>query len=60
MSEFTVTGRWKTPGGWQQFEREITAENENVAREHTFAQFGSEHGLSRPQVEIDGIDEVAR
>ncbi|PSP51400.1 50S ribosomal protein L18a, partial [Halobacteriales archaeon QH_1_68_42] len=34
------------------FEKTIDAENENVAREHTLAEFGSRHGLERTQVEI--------
>ncbi|PSP33908.1 50S ribosomal protein L18a [Halobacteriales archaeon QH_10_67_22] len=56
MSEFTVTGRWQARDGWQSFEKTIEADNEDVAREHTFAEFGSKHGLKRPQVEIEGVD----
>jgi len=57
MSEYTVTGRWRTRDGWQPFETEITAENEDVARERVYAVLGSKHRLKRPQIEID---EVAR
>jgi large subunit ribosomal protein LX len=57
MSTYTVTGRWKTPEGWQTFESEIEAVNENVAEEHTYAEFGSRHGLDRNEIEIS---EVAR
>jgi len=56
MSEFTVTGKWNARDGWQSFEKEIEAENEDVAREHTLAEFGSKHGLKRTQVEIEGVD----
>jgi Ribosomal protein L20A (L18A) len=56
MSEFTVTGRWKARDGWQSFEKSVQAANEDVAREHTFAEFGSKHGLKRTQVEIEGVD----
>ncbi|WP_415379912.1 50S ribosomal protein L18Ae [Halosimplex rarum] len=56
MSEFTVTGQWSARDGWQPFEKEIEAENENVAREHVLAEFGSKHGLKRTQVEIEGVD----
>jgi large subunit ribosomal protein LX len=56
MSEFTVTGQWKARDGWQSFEKEIDAENENVAREHILAEFGSQHGLKRTQVEIEGVN----
>jgi large subunit ribosomal protein LX len=55
MSEYTVTGRWKTPDGWQIFEKTVEAENENVAEERTFAEFGSRHGLTRTQIEIEEV-----
>jgi large subunit ribosomal protein LX len=55
MSEYTVTGRWKTPDGWQTFEKTVEAENETVAEEHTYAEFGSRHGLSRRQVEVEEV-----
>lgn len=57
MTEYTVSGRWKTASGWQSFETALTAENENVAIEHTYATLGSRHGLKRTQIEIE---EVAR
>jgi large subunit ribosomal protein LX len=56
MSEFTVTGKWNARDGWQSFEKTVEAENEDVAREHTLAEFGSKHGLKRTQVEISGVD----
>ncbi|PSP27215.1 50S ribosomal protein L18a [Halobacteriales archaeon QH_2_65_14] len=56
MSEYTVTGRWKARDGWQSFEKAIEAENEDVATERVYAEFGSKHGLKRPQVEIDGVE----
>jgi large subunit ribosomal protein LX len=56
MSEFTVSGRWQARDGWQTFEKTIEAENENVAQEYTYAEFGSKHGLKRAQVEIEGVD----
>jgi large subunit ribosomal protein LX len=56
MSEFTVTGQWQARDGWQDFEKAIEAENEDVAVEYTYAEFGSKHGLKRTQVEIAGVD----
>jgi large subunit ribosomal protein LX len=56
MSEFTVTGSWESRDGWQAFETEIEAENDDVARERTYAEFGSRHGLKRRQVEIDEVN----
>jgi large subunit ribosomal protein LX len=55
MSEFTVSGRFQTRGGWQRFEQTIDADNESVAVEHTYADFGSKHGLNRMQVEIEEV-----
>lgn len=55
--KYTVTGRWKARDGWQPFEKELEAENENVARERVYAEFGSKHGLKRPQVAIDEVAE---
>ena len=55
MSEYTVTGRWQTPDGWEVFEKDIEAANEDVAVEHTYADFGSKHGLKRTQVEIEEV-----
>ena len=55
MTTYTVTGRWKSPSGWQNFEIEIDAVNESVAEEHTYAEFGSRHGLKRPQVDISEV-----
>jgi large subunit ribosomal protein LX len=52
MTEFTVTGRWQGRDGWQPFETEISAPNEDVATEHAYATFGSRHGLKRTQIEI--------
>ncbi|QGN07416.1 50S ribosomal protein L18a [Halorhabdus sp. CBA1104] len=56
MSEFTVNGQFEARDGWQTFEKEIEAENENVAEERIYAEFGSQHGLKRAQIEIEGVD----
>ncbi|RXK50223.1 50S ribosomal protein L18Ae [Halorientalis pallida] len=55
MTEFTVSGRWQARDGWQSFEKTIEAENEDVAVEHTYAEFGSKHGLKRTQVEVGEV-----
>ena len=55
MSEFVVSGRFQDRTGHREFEKTIEAPNENVAREHTLWQLGSEHGLKRMQVEINGV-----
>ncbi|QCC50897.1 50S ribosomal protein L18Ae [Halapricum salinum] len=56
MSTFTVRGSFQARDGPQPFEKEIEAPNENVATEHTLAEFGSKHGLKRTQVEIDEVE----
>jgi large subunit ribosomal protein LX len=56
MSTFTVRGSFQARDGPQSFETEIDAPNEDVATEHTYAEFGSKHGLKRTQVEIDEVE----
>ncbi len=57
MSQYTVTGKFQARDGWQEFESTVDAENENVAQEHTYANFGSQHGLKRTQIEIEGVEQ---
>ena len=56
MSEFTVRGRFPARYGEQAFEKTIEAPNSDVAVEHVYANFGSQHGLKRTQIDIDGVD----
>jgi large subunit ribosomal protein LX len=56
MSDYTVSGRWKARDGWQSFEKQLEAENEDVAVEHVYAEFGSKHGLKRTQVDVQGVE----
>jgi large subunit ribosomal protein LX len=55
MNEFTVTGKWKARDGWQSFEKAVEAENDDVAAEYVYADFGSKHGLQRTQIEIEEV-----
>ena len=57
MSEFTVSGRFQSRNDWRSFEKDVEAPNESVARDRAYARFGSEHGLKRTQVEIEGVGE---
>lgn len=50
-----VSGRFEVRGSWQQFDKTLEAENEDVATEHVLSQVGSQHGLKRTQVEIDEV-----
>ncbi|MFC4549582.1 MULTISPECIES: 50S ribosomal protein L18Ae [Halorussus] len=56
MSEFTVRGRYQDRDGWRNFETSVEAENENVAREHAYANFGGRHGLKRTQLEVEEVE----
>ncbi|MFW5974481.1 MAG: 50S ribosomal protein L18Ae [Natrialbaceae archaeon] len=58
MRQFTISGQFHSREGPRSFTREITAVNENVAREHVLSQFGSEHGLKRTQVSIQDVIEA--
>ena len=55
MSQFTVRGAFKARGGQQSFETTIEAPNENVARERTFATFGSKHNVKRTQMDVTEV-----
>jgi len=56
MSEFTVRGRFRSRDGWQEFETSVDADNEDVARERTYAEFGSQHGVKRTQLEVSEVE----
>ena len=55
MDKYTVTGKWKARDGWQTFEKTVEAENDDVAVEYVYSDFGSKHGLQRTQVEIQEV-----
>jgi large subunit ribosomal protein LX len=56
MSEFTVRGSFPARFGEQAFEKQIEAPNEDVAVEWVYTEFGSQQGLKRTQIDIDGVD----
>ncbi|MFC6837400.1 50S ribosomal protein L18Ae [Halomarina ordinaria] len=56
MSQYTVTGRFQARDGWKDFSKSVEAPNEDVAVEHTYAEFGSKHGLKRTQLEVSGVE----
>jgi large subunit ribosomal protein LX len=55
MSTFTVRGSFPARDGAQDFEKEVEAPNEDVATEHVYSRFGSEHNLKRTQVTIEEV-----
>ncbi|PSP56713.1 50S ribosomal protein L18a [Halobacteriales archaeon QS_1_67_19] len=56
MSEFTVRGEYQARDGWQNFETTVEADNEDVARERTYANFGGRHSLKRTEVEVEEVE----
>ncbi len=56
MSTFTVRGRYQSRDGWSPFESAVEAPNEAVARERTYANLGSQHGLKRRQIELEEVE----
>ncbi|MFQ3318381.1 MAG: large subunit ribosomal protein LX [Natronomonas sp.] len=56
MSAFTVRGSFPARFGEQEFEKQVDAPNEDVAVERAYTQLGSQHGLKRPKITIDGVD----
>jgi large subunit ribosomal protein LX len=55
MSTFTVSGRFQSRDGSQEFTKTVEAPNENVAREHVVSQLGSQHNLKRTQIELSEV-----
>lgn len=55
MDEYTVSGQWQARDEWQSFETRIEAENEDVATERVYAEFGSRHGLKRTQIDVQEV-----
>ena len=41
----------------RKFSKEIEAPTERVAREHTYADLGSRHGLNRNKIKITSVNE---
>jgi large subunit ribosomal protein LX len=58
MSQYAVSGRYQTRDGYQSFTKTVTAENADVAAERVYSRLGSEHGLKRTQVDLDGAEPV--
>mgnify|MGYP000521172172 CR=1 FL=1 len=57
MPEYKVSGRFEPGGDERGFTQVVEAENEDVARERTYANLGSRHRLKRTQIEIQQVNE---
>ncbi len=58
MPEYEVNGSFEPGGEERDFTQMVEAENEDVARERTYANLGSRHRLKRTQIEIDEVNET--
>ena len=55
MTTYTVSGRFQSRDSYQDFTKEIEAENESLARERLYTVVGSQHNRKRAQIEIDEV-----
>lgn len=55
MSQFTVRGRFRSRDGWQDFEKAVEADNEDVARERVYAEMGSRHHIKRTRIDLTEV-----
>lgn len=58
MSMYEIQGRYKAGEigkAWQSFSKVIDSENEKNAVEWVYSLIGSEHGLKRNRIKIDGV-----
>jgi len=58
MAKFLVTGTISAGGKSQPFEKVLEAASEKLAREHTYALFGSNAGLKRSAIKIASAEKV--
>ncbi|WP_418281326.1 50S ribosomal protein L18Ae [Halorubrum sp. DTA98] len=55
MSTYTVSGRFQSRDGFQEFTKDVEAENEDLARERIYTNVGSQHSRKRTQIEIEEV-----
>jgi large subunit ribosomal protein LX len=53
--EFEVKGTFRMGKDWKPYKKVISAPNEKLARERTFAVIGSQHNLKRMYIKIDDV-----
>jgi len=56
--DFTVKGTFKAGLKWEHFSKKVTSQNKKNAIEKAYSLIGSEHGLERRLVKIEGAEEV--
>jgi ribosomal protein L20A (L18A) len=58
MAKFLVTGEISQGGATQPFEKQVEAASEKLARESTYALFGSNAGLKRSAIKIAAVEKI--
>ncbi len=56
--DFTVRGTFKAGLKWEHFTKKVASQNKNNAIEKAYSLIGSEHGLARRLIRIEGVEEV--
>ncbi|MBU4454028.1 MAG: 50S ribosomal protein L18Ae [Candidatus Methanoperedens sp.] len=56
--DFTVNGTFKAGLKWEHFSKKVTSQNKKNAMEKVYSLIGSEHGLERRLIKIEGVEEV--
>ncbi len=56
--DFTVKGTFKAGLKWEHFTKKVTSQNKNNAIDKAYSLIGSEHGLERRLIKIEGVEEV--
>jgi large subunit ribosomal protein LX len=55
---FEISGKFKTPEGWQPFKKIVEAHNEKFAIEKVYSIIGSNHKVKRYSIRINQINRV--
>ncbi len=58
MKAYKVTGTFLMKDRWQEFSKEVAADNPAQAKEVIFSDLGSRHRASRKFVKVTKIDEI--
>lgn len=56
--DFTVKGTFKAGLKLEHFTKKVTSQNKNNAIQKVYSLIGSEHGLKRRLIKIEGVEEV--
>ncbi len=58
MKAYKAKGSFKMGRIWQKFTKEITADDEESARDKILSVIGSKHGTKRTNIKLKSIDEM--